>query len=178
MGINLDNNLIILNKRTALAKVGEAGFLLIAESTKTDPEGRVGYRWAVLGKRAGTLARSKHNDKIWSGARGMSASPRDALGAFCNMLSAFAEARSSTSENWDLFPNEIRSWAQQNSDEIAGISLDLELFTPDNEEAVKALFAEYEDPRCEADAIIGTGTGVCNTRLTKQGDCPRSGDHI
>ena len=86
------------------------------------------------------------------------------------MLSAFAEARSSTSDNWDLFPNDIRSWAQQNDDEIAliGIELSDDEPEPDDDEPVL----------CESDAIVGTGTGVCLTRLTPQGDCPRSGSHI
>lgn len=31
---------------------------------------------------------------------------------------------------------------------------------------------------CEADSKIGTGTGVCLTPLSKQGDCPRADRHL
>lgn len=41
--------------------------------------------------------------------------------------------------------------------------------------------SENDDPdveRCTALAHVGTGTGVCDTPLTPQGDCPRENMHV
>jgi len=41
-------------------------------------------------------------------------------------LSAAAEARDESSENWSLFPDNVRLWAQRYSDEIAELSMESE----------------------------------------------------
>lgn len=61
-----------------------------------------------------------------------SAAVREAMGAVFSFLSAFAEAVESEertgrdAENSDLFPDELREWAFQNSDELTGAAMALE----------------------------------------------------
>lgn len=57
---------------------------------------------------------------------------RDALGSVLSFVSAFAEAiefetrTGCESENSDLFPDTMREWAHQNSDEITDMAMQLE----------------------------------------------------
>lgn len=57
---------------------------------------------------------------------------QQALGSLCSFLSACAEGRQYTtrtgceSENGDLFPEHIGEWAEQNSDELSMLSVELE----------------------------------------------------
>jgi hypothetical protein len=37
---------------------------------------------------------------------------------------------------------------------------------------------EKPAPRCEAQAVKGTGTGICDTPLTPQGDCVNGDNHV
>ena len=51
---------------------------------------------------------------------------RNALPVLLSFLSAAAEARSPESENWTLFNDATREWAQQNADEITILSMELD----------------------------------------------------
>ncbi len=36
----------------------------------------------------------------------------------------------------------------------------------------------HYQPRCDADALHGTGTGICDTALTERGTCPNASRHV
>ena len=50
----------------------------------------------------------------------------NALSSLCSFLVAFAEASDESSENWDLFPQQVRSLAEKYSDEITMVGLELQ----------------------------------------------------
>lgn len=123
-------NTIISNARSMIAKVGEEGYVQVYRGPTTDHEGRESWAWRVLsgdGSYAVSQSRRLRGDYIWSGANAHASSPLNAMATLVSMLSAFAEARSSTSDNWDLFPTELRSWAQMRSDELSMLGYELDV---------------------------------------------------
>jgi hypothetical protein len=97
-------------------------FISIEYSGRPGDEGRTRYRYYI-----DTPATEEWGDDLQSGAGG--GDLRTGLESLLGFLGAFAEAREG-GENADLFPDTLREWAQQNSDEISMAALEVEE-TPD-----------------------------------------------
>ena len=57
---------------------------------------------------------------------GTDSGPRAMLASLCGFLGAFAEARDEYSDNWSLFGDHVREWAQSHSDELTIAQRELE----------------------------------------------------
>ena len=99
-------------------RIGDA-WITLAYSAILHPEGRQRYVWTWM-----RGAREESGDDLASGCGGGTLIEGfDSLLAF---LSAFAEAKDPDDENHDLFPECMREWAEQNSDEIGMLQCEID----------------------------------------------------
>lgn len=123
---------IMSNKRTAIAKVGDAGWLIVArlhDNHQGDHEGRIRYQWQILNEGFAGVARSlitkDYRDEIKTGINGFRDDPLEILSSLCSFLLASAEARDKSSENWTLFRAPTRRWAKANADALQAVAMEL-----------------------------------------------------
>lgn len=102
-------------------RVGDA-WLSLEPTSHADHMGKPVWSWFIDGP---GIDASGDDLAGWGDAGEM-------LGALCSFLSACAEARSyqtrtgRVSENADLFSDAVGEWAEQNSEELSMVSLELE----------------------------------------------------
>lgn len=128
---NLQYNNFLTFDEAVIIKVNEESYIILTVLDIFDMEGRQACKWVIYDKgqvAAGTAGHDENvcsGDYIWSGARGIGATPLDYAHSMLSYLGAFAES-SEYSENSDLFFEELRTWANQNSDEFSMLSMELE----------------------------------------------------
>jgi hypothetical protein len=104
-------------------KVGDTTISIKIDGQESD--GRTRYRYYIDGPNW-----SYSNDDIRSGCQG--GSLQEGLSSLLSFLAAFAEAvwykerTGGYSENAQLFPKRLQSWAVENSDELSMLSIELE----------------------------------------------------
>lgn len=97
-------------------KIGDA-WVTLSYSQRPHPERRQRYRWTWIAGGSGGIAFEESGDDLASGVGG--GTLIQGFDSLLSFLSAFAEARSPDSENHNLFPQSMREWSEQNSDEIS-----------------------------------------------------------
>lgn len=101
---------------------GKAGSLTVELASMGDDDDRLTFRWTV---------RDHAGDEVGSAADIRSAvgeryNPRKAMESLLSFLGAAAEARGADSENWTLFPEEVRQWAAEHQTELEVASLEFD----------------------------------------------------
>jgi hypothetical protein len=123
------DSLVTAHEDGASAAVGhgEQGYLII----HSDGRSQVGFggekvhwKFRILDTYGDVLtAKGGYEDEIHSPEFTTS---MEALGSLVSFLLACAESRSEDSENYSLFPTEIREWAEMCSDELQMVALAIE----------------------------------------------------
>lgn len=121
-------SLITAHEDGASAAVGhgEQGYLIIHSDGLDfrDGDHRQVWKFRILDTYGEVItATGGYEDHIYSPEFG---TPMEALGSLVSFLLACAESKSEDSENYNLFPNEIREWAEMCSDELGMVAMAIE----------------------------------------------------
>lgn len=122
----MSSNRVIYSDEVALGALagGKGGYLHVRLDGQDWRDGRNVHvvNWKLLDYDMDELA---SNDDI-SSPVGFEKSALRALRALTSFLGAFVEASDESSENWDLFPQSVREWAELESDEISMLQLEID----------------------------------------------------
>ena len=99
-------------------RIGDA-WITLSYSNRPHPEGRQRYEWTWF--RGG---REESGDDLASGVGG--GTLQEGFESMLAFLSAFASATEPDSENHNLFPESMSEWAEQNSEEIDMMRLEID----------------------------------------------------
>ena len=121
-------SLITAHEDGASAAVGhgEQGYLIIHEDGLDfrDGDTRQVWKFRILDTYGEVItATGGYEDTIYSPEFGTS---MEVLGSLVSFLMACAEAPDEDSENFNLFPHEIREWAEMCSDELGMVAMAIE----------------------------------------------------
>lgn len=93
-------------------------YITLQYGNRPHPQGRQRYEWTWF-----MDDREESGDDLASGVGG--GTLQQGFESMLSFLSAFASATNPSSENHGLFPQSMREWAEQNSDEIELAWIDL-----------------------------------------------------
>jgi hypothetical protein len=99
-------------------RIGDA-WITLQYSNRPHPEGRQRYCWTWF-----RGAREESGDDLASGCGG--GTLIQGFNSLLSFLSAFAEAKDPDDENYDLFPQAMREWAELYSEEIGMLELEID----------------------------------------------------
>jgi hypothetical protein len=113
----------IASENTALLAIdsGESGYIHIklGDRVRTLPRLHRIVHWRILDSDMDII----HSDSDM--AVTLNTDVTEAMRSFLSFLLAFAEAKSPESDNWDLFADSLRDWAQYNSTELEALHFEL-----------------------------------------------------
>lgn len=139
--MKLNHPFIIAPNLEAGLEIGGA-YITLQYGNRPHPEGRQRYEWTwFMGDK------EESGDDLASGVGG--GTLQQGFDSLLSFLSAFASARDPDGENHDLFPQSMREWAEQNSDDI------------------EVLQIELEEARCAGDELIDERDGPDEDLKTK-----------
>ena len=119
--ITVSAPMIIGPRLVPAVRIGDAMISIKPEGRTAD--NRLKVRWFID---VGGKEYSKDDLSSGVGAQWSTATARTTMGNLLGFLSAFAEADDGD-ENADLFPAELREWAQQHEDDITTIRIEIEV---------------------------------------------------
>lgn len=125
-------------------KIGDA-WITLSYSPRLHPERRQRYRWTWIAGSDEGLSFEESGDDLSSGVGG--GTLIKGFESLLSFLSAFAEARRPDSENHDMFPQSMREWAEECSDEIAMMELEIRDALDAGDEPIDEQDKPDEDPK-------------------------------